>query len=128
MTNATPLSVSASNASIHPLIAGMLDAGASGIVDVLELFAGFESVDVAETVAVFESVVLVIVGGAFIVSAIGGAAPTASVGLEHVTTLATFPHAQPVPEALTNVAPAGSVSLTDTFVAMPGPALETERV
>ena len=62
--------------------------------------------------------------GAVIETVIGGAAPEASDGRVQVTVVVPL-HDQPVPDAETNDAPAGSVSVTDTSVAVEGPAFET---
>ena len=57
---------------------------------------------------------------------VGAVAPVASTGRVQVAdTFPTFVHAQPVPVADTNVTPAGSVSVTDTFAASDGPPLTT---
>jgi hypothetical protein len=65
--------------------------------------------------------------GASIVTVIAGAAPTDSEGRVHVTVVVP-PHVQPEPPAETSVAPDGSVSVTESDVAVDGPAFETESV
>src|SRR5262249_43026504 len=56
-----------------------------------------------------------------------GAFPMWRSGRVHVTAVSP-PHVQPSPPAETSVAPAGSVSATDTAVARDGPALATSSV
>ena len=94
----------------------------------LLLFPGVGSVEAAEIVAVFDSVPGTATGGALKVSVIEGAAPTARLGAVHVTTPATLLHVQPVPAALTKVAPAGSVSETETLAAGAGRVRDRQRV
>jgi hypothetical protein len=89
--------------------------------DVLLLLPGLGSVVADDTVAVFKSVPDLDTVGAMIVSVIGGAAPTASEGLVHVTVPAANPQVQPVPVALTKLEPAGSTSVTVTENAVSGP-------
>jgi hypothetical protein len=57
-----------------------------------------------------------------------GAAPTARVGREQVTTPKASPHDQPVPVALTKPTPTGNISTADTLVAVLGPLLATFRM
>src|SRR4029077_5381928 len=121
-------STAASIMSIHLLSAGMALPGRRGTVFVLLLFAGTGSAEELLTVAVFESVPGDTTGGALIVKEIGLADPTARVGSVQVTTPALKLQIQPVPEALTKVDPAGSVSLTETLDAVLGPRFETETV
>ena len=101
-------------------------AGAAGtaftVVDAeAELFAEDGSFVEDDTAAVFKAVPAD--GGAVIATVIAGAAPEASDGRVHVTVVVPL-HDQPVPEAETNDAPAGSVSVTDTSEAVEGPAFE----
>ena len=59
---------------------------------------------------------------------VGAVVPAASRARVQVTdTFALFVHTQPVPVADTRVAPAGSVSSTETVAASDGPALATTR-
>ena len=87
-----------------------------------ELFAEAGSFVAELTEAVFAAVPAD--GGAVIATVIAGAAPEASDGRAQVTVVVPL-HDQPVPDAETNDAPAGSVSVTDTSVAVEGPAFET---
>ena len=70
---------------------------------------------------------LALVTGAVTTTVIGGAAvPAVSAGRVHVTdTLPAFEQTQPVPAALPNVTPDGSVSVTISAAASDGPALVT---
>jgi hypothetical protein len=90
-----------------------------------ELFAAFGSAVVLATLAVFVNDPPC--AGAVTVTVITGAlAPVTSAARVHVTdTLPVFEHAQPVPDADTNVTPAGKVSVTDTFAASEGPLFDT---
>src|SRR5262249_30658765 len=65
--------------------------------------------------------------GAVTVTVMTGAdAPVARAALVQVTdTFPVFEHAHPVPEADTNVTPAGKVSVPDRFVASDGPLFVT---
>jgi hypothetical protein len=110
------------------LNAGIWLPGKMGTELVLLLFAGFVSVVELLTVAVFESVPAETTAGATIVRLMTGAAPVGSVATVQVTTPATLLHVQPLPEALTKDAPAGSVSVTETVFATEGPAFETASV
>src|SRR4029453_12342725 len=65
--------------------------------------------------------------GASTVIVTGGASPTARFGLVQFT-VEEPEQVQPLPEALTSVAPAGTVADRETFVAAVGPALWTESV
>jgi hypothetical protein len=94
-------------------------------LEVLLLLPGSGSVVADETVAVFERVPDFETFGVMIDSVIGGADPTPSVGVVQVTVPAANPHVQPVPVALTNEEPAGSVSLTETAAAAVGPLFVT---
>ena len=87
-----------------------------------ELFADAGSFVAEPTEAVFVAVPAA--GGALIATVIAGAAPEASDGRVQFTVVVPL-HDQPVPDAETNDAPAGSVSVTDTSVAVEGPAFET---
>jgi hypothetical protein len=68
--------------------------------------------------------------GAVTITVIPGAAdPAASASRVHVTvTLPLLLHDQPVPDAYTNVTPAGRVSVTTRLAASDGPLLATDRV
>ena len=112
----------------------MDEAGCNGTEEVLALFAAFGSVAgagpgggtaVLAIAAVLTSVEGLEAGGAFMINVIGAPGPTASVGIVHATVPATFEQVQPAPDALTNTAPGGSGSVTETFGAAFGPALET---
>jgi hypothetical protein len=118
----------ASITSIHVLNAGIWLPGRIGTLFVLLLFGGVVSVVALLTVAVFESVPADATGGALNVRLITGAAPTGSVATVHVTVPATLLQVQPVPEALTNVEPAGRVSTTETVLACEGPLFVTASV
>jgi hypothetical protein len=65
--------------------------------------------------------------GASIAIVIAGAAPGASEGRVQVTVEVPL-HDQPEPPDETRLAPAGSVSATETDVAVDGPAFETVSV
>src|SRR5205807_1278847 len=95
---------------------------------VLLLFPGTGSDVADETVAVFETSWDLVTGGAVITSVIGGADPTASVGVVQVTTPAANPQLHPAPVALTKPEPAGSGSVTETDAAAVGPLFVTARV
>ena len=114
--------------SIHPLRAGIADWGSSGTVYVEVLLAGLVSVVVLDTIAVSPKVEGDATLGGLIVSVIGFAGPTFSVGRVQVTVPATLLQVQPVPEALPKVAPAGSTSTTDTLAAGEGPRFVTVMV
>lgn len=94
------------------------------VITVVELFPGTGSVDVAATVAVFDSVPDVCGTTAI---AIDGAAPTGNVAAVHVTVVVPV-HDHPVPVADDNTTVAGSVSVTVTPEAALGPALVTSIV
>src|SRR5262249_36107028 len=81
------------------------------------------SVVVPETAAAF----CAIPAAAMTATVMGGAFPMSRTGRVHVTTAAPG-HVQPSPPAETSVAPAGSVSATDTAVARDAPALATSSV
>jgi len=66
--------------------------------------------------------------GAVTVIVIDGPAPTTSDARVQVTICPATEHAQPIPVALTNVVPAGSVSVIVTVVALLGPAFATLTV
>src|SRR5438128_2459428 len=75
--------------------------------------------------------VLVIVppsDGAVTTMVMAGAAPGAKLARVQVTTPPAWLQVQPLPDALTKVTPAGSVSLTLTEVAVLGPPLFTLSV
>ena len=95
------------------------------VTAVAVLFAGFGSAVVDATDAVFDSDAAC--PGAVTVTVIAGAlVPVASAARVQVTdTLPVFEHTQPVPVALTNVIPAGSVSVTVRFAASDGPLFVT---
>ena len=91
-------------------------------------FAGFGSVVVLETVAVFVSVPAW-AGAVTTTVMVGAAAAVASAATVHVTdTFPAFEHVHPVPDADTNVTPAGSVSVTETPAASDGPKLLTSTL
>lgn len=97
------------------------------VVDVdAELFAVFGSGVVPVTVT--ESLAVPPYGGAFVVIVITGTVPTANVVAVQVTRLPVCVQDQPVPVALTNVAPVGSVSRTVVAPASSGPVFETVTV
>ena len=80
-TNPAKAMAAPRSSSIHGLRAGIALACRSGTDDVLELLPGVRSVvPLAETVAVFTSVPGEATAGGVMVSVMGGAAPTASVG------------------------------------------------
>ena len=81
---------------------------------------------VAATVAT--SVIVPTAAGAVTTIAIGGAVPTASAGRVQVTIAPAWVQVQPVPVALTNVVPAGRVSVTVRLVAAAGPLFATVTV
>ena len=96
------------------------------VVSVAVLLPVFASLVEELTVAV-----LVIVPpslGAVTTMVMAVAAPGAKLARVQVTTPPAWLQVQPLPEALTNVTPAGSVSLTLTEVAVLGPALFTLSV
>ena len=95
------------------------------VVTELELFAAFGSAVVDATDAVFVNDPAC--AGAVTVTVITGAVvPVASAARVQVTdTLPVLEHAQPVPVALTNVTPAGRVSVTVRLAASEGPLFET---
>jgi len=106
-----------------PLPAVGAEGTAFTVVDAVdELFAEAGSFVAELTEAVFAAVPAD--GGAVIATVIAGAAPEASDGRAQVTVVVPL-HDQPVPDAETNDAPAGSVSVTDTSVAVEGPPFET---
>jgi hypothetical protein len=109
----------------------MIDRSADAVTVVATvevLLAGFGSAVVEDTDAVLDSAAAC--AGAVTTTVINGAvAPVANVALVHVTdTLPALVHTQPVPDADTNVTPAGSVSVTDTLPASDGPASATVNV
>jgi len=95
------------------------------VVAVEVLFAGTGSEVVDATEAVSE--MLPAWFGAVTVTVITGAVvPVARAARVHVTdTFPVFEHAHPVPDADTNVTPAGKVSVTVRFAASDGPAFDT---
>src|SRR3989475_12180589 len=107
-----------------------MDRSASGVtvlIVIALLLSGLWSGVADVTVALLVSVPAM--AGANAVIVIAGAAPTARAS----RTQATVPgdawlHAQPVPEALKNVTPTGSASVTRSELAVPGPALLTRSV
>ena len=127
-----PATVGAVSCSVPPAHTGPLlpAAGVAGIaftvvVALDELFAddGSLTADVTDTAFTAEPAV----AGASIVTVIAGAAPTAIEGRVQVTVDVPL-QLQPVPDADTNVAPAGSVSVTEIEVAVDGPAFDTDSV
>ena len=121
--------VPAATTAAGPVLVIARSAEAVTAVDVdEELFAGFGSAVVVATDAEFTIVPAWAV--AVTVTVITGAvAPAASAARVQVTeTLPTFEQAQPPPTALTNVTPAGSVSVTVRFAASDGPLLLTVSV
>jgi hypothetical protein len=95
------------------------------VVTELELFAAFGSAVVEATDAVFVNDPAC-AGAVTVTVTTGAVAPVTSAALVHVTdTLPVFEHAQPVPDADTNVTPAGSVSVTVRFAASDGPLFTT---
>jgi len=98
------------------------------VVTELELFAATGSAVADDTLAL--SVKVAPCAGAVTVTVMAGAdVPVASAGLVQVTeTFPLFVQVQPVPVALTNVTPAGSVSVTDRFAASDGPLSVTVSV
>ena len=96
------------------------------VICVAVLLPGIGSALVAVTVAV--SVMVPGAFGAVMTIEIGGALPGGSDGRVQVTTPAACVQVQPVPVALTNVAPAGSVSVTVMPVAVLGPRSVTVTV
>src|SRR5262249_26474612 len=87
-------------------------------VDAL-LLAGVGSAVAASTVTV--SVIVPAAAGAVAVIAIGAEAPAASAARVQVTTWPAAAHVQPAPTALTNVTPAGRVSVAVSDAASLGP-------
>jgi len=90
------------------------------------LFAVTGSPVIEETLTV--SVASPPAAGASATIVIAGAAPVGSAAAVHVTTSAAWVHVQPVPIALTNVAPGGNVSVTVTVDAEDGPLFVTSTV
>ena len=89
------------------------------------LFVALGSLVVAETIAVFVSVVAW-AGAVTRTVMVGAVPPVTRAGRVHDTdTLPVLVQAQPVPTADTNVTPAGSASLTRRPAASDGPRLET---
>lgn len=121
-------SIVASSISVQAPNAGIFVDGWIGTVAVLLLLLEFESTPALLTVAVLDSVPGEETAGAEIVSVMGAAGPGASVGIVHVTTPAAKPQVQPVPDAVRKLAPAGSVSLTETADAGVAPRFETASV
>src|SRR5215470_13647656 len=106
-------SISASSARSHGLSTGMRPGESTTTVDVLVLLASAGSTASLATVAMLMALPGLLC--AITLMTMGAAAATPSDGMVHVTTPAACAHDQPLPEALTNVAPAGRVSVTVAF-------------
>ena len=112
-----------------PVLTTARSADALTTVTTVELlFPGTGSAVVLDTDAVFDR--LPACAGAVTTTVTSGAVvPVASTARVHVTdTLPVFVHTHPAPAADTNVTPAGSVSVTDTFAASDGPLSTTDSV
>src|SRR5437899_8783825 len=91
------------------------------------LLSGLLSVVAEITVALL--VMVPAIAGANAMIVIAGATPTERPSRVQVTVPGNvWLHAQPVPVALMSVTPAGSVSVTRSAAAVPGPALLTRSV
>ena len=112
----------ASSISVYCENVGIADAGCVVIATVLALFARFVSVFVVVTVAVFETVPSI--GGSVTMRAMAALALGASVPSEHVTVVVPL-HVPCDGVADRKAAPAGRVSVTVVFRALPGPLLVT---
>lgn len=124
---ADAVNCSVSKAQIGPLLPAVGEGGTALTtvfsVTLLLPLAGSEVAAVTEV----EFVIVPPLAGAVTVMVIAGAAATASEGRVQVTT-AEPPQFQPTPAADTKVVPVGSVSVTETALALCGPELLTASV